>query len=312
MHVSPKQRIDVRMTTLAAAPVPSTPDAARRGKRRPPRPGQPVTYRRLPDHLRRRTSPRAWGRVSAVWCALAEHDLRGDGAVWPSVARLVQLTGLSRRTVHEALRDLRDMDAIEVHRTGRASLYRLRYDPAEATGDVTSRTSDVQPAAHRTRPSPLIRSERDQENDPDPDRSEPGSGNDRAARDVTSRDTETPATPPLRPGQAPDRGPGLERARTTWATAVERLRRARTIDGVQWFPGAQSRERLERAYAIAGDGAANLTIAVPSEPERRWIDDRRVEITGIVESVTGQPIQRFDVVVGAPDWWEFPAASDGR
>lgn len=78
---------------------------------------------------------------------------------------------------------------------------------------------------------------------------------------------------------------------------------------MQWFPSDGGRELLEHAYAVAGDGMANLTIAVPSEGERRWIEDRRVEITGMVEDVTEWPLRSFTVIVGPAEWWEFPDAA---
>jgi len=63
-----------------------------------------------------------------VWIALASHQFQEKQAVFPSLSRLAELTGLSRRTVKRAVVALRKHGFLKVkNRPGTTSVYELRY-----------------------------------------------------------------------------------------------------------------------------------------------------------------------------------------
>ena len=130
---------------------------------------KPIPLPQLADAGKSPTEPfgmipvRMFGRVRKsaihVYAALAgEFAMRGENRTWVSVAKLVEVTGLSRRMVRYATEELEGDYWIETIRTGRANRYRalpwpevrLRQEfAAQSDGaqDATNCTSDVQPVA---------------------------------------------------------------------------------------------------------------------------------------------------------------------
>ena len=90
------------------------------------------------------------GPRKLVLLALVEHAGQ-DARCWPSQARLVQLTGLSRSTVSQAVLALEEDGLVDVDRTqGRGSIYTLRPDREPVDREPVNPRPDREPVSHPT------------------------------------------------------------------------------------------------------------------------------------------------------------------
>jgi len=124
---------------------------------------QPGSYSSIADAILRRRDLTASAKL--VWMALGKHVGVGRSEVWPSIARLSQLTGQARGTVLAAVKMLLGAGLVEVLRDpGRHNRYRLLqpqaglFDkadrPKKRTGPKSVPVQDLNPTRPKLVPDP--------------------------------------------------------------------------------------------------------------------------------------------------------------
>lgn len=105
----------------------------------------------------------------AIWAAIKAHSDYQTGESWPSVRRLMELTGVASATVQKALRTLEDNRLLRSEMRGRRRIYiaRERLDVALGSRVLCTVVIDYVPAKFRDRLARIKESIRTGETDPE-------------------------------------------------------------------------------------------------------------------------------------------------